>query len=216
MATWQPDFDLSLGAGEAVRARSQPRRFERNQFLFHAEDSSDGVFLILAGCVAVRLGTESGNVATIAVVGEGECLGEQSLLADGGRRSATAVALCRVDSLFLSRAALNELRQQDASINYFLASVLDSRLRRVTDRLIEALYTPAPHRVIRRVLELATQFPLEAPIPLTQDDVASMAGTTRPTVNRALRAAEAAGAVRLTRGAIQVLDTAALANLVET
>jgi CRP-like cAMP-binding protein len=43
-------------------------------------------------------------------------------------------------------------------------------------------------------------------LPITQDDLASMAGTTRPTVNRVLKAAEADGLVALARGRIEVLD----------
>ena len=42
-------------------------------------------------------------------------------------------------------------------------------------------------------------------VPITQEDLATMAGTTRPTVNRVLRRLEEAGAVALARGRIEVL-----------
>ena len=50
-------------------------------------------------------------------------------------------------------------------------------------------------------------------IPLTQDDVAHMAGTTRPTANKVLRSGEDKGVLRISRGCIEILDTAALAKL---
>ena len=50
-------------------------------------------------------------------------------------------------------------------------------------------------------------------IPLTQEEIGSMAGTTRPTVNRALRAAQEAGVVDLARGRIRVLDVDGLRAL---
>ncbi|MCY7374124.1 MAG: helix-turn-helix domain-containing protein [Spirochaetaceae bacterium] len=45
---------------------------------------------------------------------------------------------------------------------------------------------------------------------MTQEDLATMAGTSRPTVNRVLRGMEDAGVLRLGRGRIEVLDVAAL------
>jgi CRP-like cAMP-binding protein len=49
-------------------------------------------------------------------------------------------------------------------------------------------------------------------IPLTQEELASMAGTSRATVNRVLGDAEAAGAVAVKRMRISVIDPTALEN----
>ena len=43
-------------------------------------------------------------------------------------------------------------------------------------------------------------------IPLTQEDLAGLAGTSRATVNRALREEESRGTVKLGRGKTTVLD----------
>jgi CRP/FNR family transcriptional regulator, cyclic AMP receptor protein len=43
-------------------------------------------------------------------------------------------------------------------------------------------------------------------VPLTQEDVAAMAGTSRATVNRVLRDEQRRGAVALARGRVSVLD----------
>jgi CRP-like cAMP-binding protein len=47
-------------------------------------------------------------------------------------------------------------------------------------------------------------------VPLTQEDIASLAGTSRATVNRVLREEEKRGTVSLGRGRTVVLDLAAL------
>jgi CRP-like cAMP-binding protein len=49
-------------------------------------------------------------------------------------------------------------------------------------------------------------------IPLTQDALASLAGASRATVNRVLRAVAADGLLELRRGRIVVLDVAGLAR----
>jgi CRP-like cAMP-binding protein len=47
-------------------------------------------------------------------------------------------------------------------------------------------------------------------LPLTQSELAEMAGATRPTVNKVLRTLEDAQVIALGRGSVQVLDRAAL------
>jgi CRP-like cAMP-binding protein len=65
------------------------------------------------------------------------------------------------------------------------------------------------------VLELAHVFGAAPPvsIPLIQEDIAALAGTSRATVNRVLRDAERRGIVELRRGRTVLLDPDALARL---
>jgi CRP-like cAMP-binding protein len=67
------------------------------------------------------------------------------------------------------------------------------------------------------VLELAHVFGDAPPIaiPLIQEDIAALAGTSRATVNRVLREAERRGIVELRRGRTVVLDADALARLAQ-
>jgi CRP-like cAMP-binding protein len=195
-----------------VLDRCVRRRFARRQALFHHGDPSDGMHLITSGRVVIRISTPSGEEASLVVSGPGESVGEQSLLVSGGRRSASAVALEPVETMFLSRSAFDSLRAEDTDFDRVLLSVLTARVLRLTDQLIEALFVPAPSRVLRRVADAAGLYG-DGVIPLTQEDIASMAGSTRPTVNRTLRAAQQAGVVDLARGKIRVLDIDGLRRL---
>jgi len=211
------DWPLLQGVDDEVRraflGQTQRRRFARRQALFHEGDLSDGMYLIELGWVAVRLTTPLGDIATVAVVGPGEPLGEQSLVENGGRRSTSALSLTPVETMYFGRETFDELRQLHPSVDRFLAALFDDRLRRLSARLVEALYLPAPTRVMRRIAELAEVFGTDSAIPLTQHDIASLAGTTRPTVNRLIRQAEEAGAVRTQRGHLLVLDRDLVAKL---
>jgi CRP/FNR family transcriptional regulator, cyclic AMP receptor protein len=211
------DWPLLAGLKDDTRrdvlGRARRRRFDRRQALFYEGDPSDGMHLVASGWVAVRVSTPLGDIATVAVVGPHEPLGEQSLLHDDDRRTASAVALAAVETLYLSRADFEAVRTTDPSVDRFLAGLFEERLRRTSARLLEALYVPTPQRVLRRVADVAATFGADGVIPLTQEDVATLAGTTRPTVNRALRKAEEAGAVSLTRGRIRIVDVAALGRL---
>lgn len=195
-----------------VRQSARRRRFTRRQPLFYEGDPSDGMHLVESGWIAVRAAGPLGEDVTLAVVGPGESLGEQSLITEASPRSASALALTAVETLYVSRAVFDELRARQPSVDRFLVVLLDDRLQRLNGRLTEALFVPADQRVLRRLAELACSF-AGGEIPLTQHDLATLAGTTRPTVNRVLRAAGAAGAVKLGRGRIEVLDTALLEQL---
>jgi CRP-like cAMP-binding protein len=87
-------------------------------------------------------------------------------------------------------------------------------VRRLSDLLVEAHYVPAERRVLRRISELAADADGQATppvLPLTQEELSSLAGTSRATVNRVLGDAQARGEVALRRGRIQVLDPHRLA-----
>ena len=78
---------------------------------------------------------------------------------------------------------------------------------------LEALYDPADRRVVRRLAELAALYDdgaVPIVIGLRQDDLATMAGTTRSTTNRVLQQLVDAGVVGVHRGRLEVRDLDAL------
>lgn len=177
--------------------------------IFHDGDPGDVVHLVVRGHVAIRVTTPLGDVATLRVIGPGELFGELALVAPAPRRGG-AVALDPVETLCLHRDQLEAMRRADPSVDRVLIEVLAAEVRRLSARLVEALFAPVEQRVWRCLSELATAFGGSddeiVVIPVTQDDIAQMVGATRPTVNRLLRAAEAAGTVELARGRVEVLD----------
>jgi CRP/FNR family cyclic AMP-dependent transcriptional regulator len=194
-------------------AAARRRTFGRREVLFHEGDPGDSIHLIGRGRVAVRITTPRGDVATIAVLGSGDIVGELALMWDQIERSATVVALEPTETLVLRRTAVDELRRAHAAVDRFFIELFVQRLRQVNSLLVEALFIPAETRVVRRLLAVAQLYgevKQGSVVPLTQEDLASLAGTSRETVNRVLRAAEHAGTVSLARSRIQLLDPAAL------
>lgn len=206
------DWPLLEGVADEDRTRvlsaAVRRRFARNEVVFHDGDPGDTLHLLAKGRVAVRVTTPLGDVALLAVLGAGEVFGEQALISAGARRAGTVIALEPVETLALVRAQFDGLRRRHPSVDRFLVRVLEERLARVSARLLEALYLPADVRVLRRVGELADLYGdgrLPTVVPMTQENLAAMAGTTRSTVNRVLRAAEKRGAVALRRGSTEIV-----------
>jgi CRP/FNR family transcriptional regulator, cyclic AMP receptor protein len=79
----------------------------------------------------------------------------------------------------------------------------------LTSQLMELMFTPAHQRVHREVLrldDLGIATDDNGWIHLGQEELATLTGTTRATVNRALRDAEKAGLLELRRGASRIID----------
>src|SRR3954452_12502281 len=207
---------LSEERRRAVLAAAVRRRYKKGEIVFHDGDPGDALHLIASGRVAVRVTTPMGDVATLQVLGPGECFGEGALLSDGSRRAATVQALEPLQTMVLSRSDFVRLRDDHPDIDALLVDILAARVQQLTTGLTEALYVPAEQRVLRRLAELADLYAdhkATIVIPLTQDDLATMAGTTRPTANRVLNSAEDRGAIALSRGRIEVTDLRALRRL---
>jgi len=208
------EWDLLKGVPDEwareLLGRSQRRRFARREVLFHAGDPAGSLHLIAKGRVAIRVTTPLGDVATLDLLVAGNVLGEMALLAPGGTRSATAVALEPTETHMVDAASFAELRREHPELTEVLVAILATRVRQLNDRLLEALYVPADTRLVRRVLELAGVY--GSVIPLTQEDLAGLTGATRATVNRVLRREEKAGTVALGRGRLSILDREGLAR----
>ena len=193
-----------------VLAQARRRRFGRGEILFHEGDPAASLHLIASGRLAVRVTTPLGDIATVEIVTSGGVVGELALVGPTGMRNATVVALEPTESLSLDAATFAAVRDEHPAVAEVLVHLLAARVRHLTDRLVEAWFVPADTRVLRRVLELTDIYGER--IPLTQEDVAGLAGTTRSTVNRVLRREEQAGTVELGRGRVKVLDRETLAR----
>lgn len=208
---------LSSEDRRRLRAAGRLRRYVRREVIFHEGDPGDTLHFIDDGRVAVRVTTPMGEVVTLSVLGRGDAFGELALLDDNVARTATVVALEPTTTVAIRRDAFHALRAQSPAIDRFLLQMMSSYVRRLSRQVLDALYLPVDQRVVRRLAALSLVYATGKPdggvtIPLTQEDVASLAGTSRATVNRVLHELGDAGIVSVTRGRIVVLDPARLSQ----
>jgi CRP/FNR family transcriptional regulator, cyclic AMP receptor protein len=209
--------DLLRSLGEAERSSvlqaSVRRRFGPGEVVFHQGDPGDALHIVTSGFLVARSSTSLGQVVTLNLFTPGSVFGELALLSPDARRAATVVAIERSDTLVLRREAFEALRRHDRGMDAFLVSVLARRNRDLSAQLMDLLFSPADERVYRRLLlldELPATASRDGWVRATQDDVAAFAGTTRATVNRAMRQVERDGLIELARGRFRILDRAAL------
>jgi CRP/FNR family cyclic AMP-dependent transcriptional regulator len=213
------DSQLFRGLPEAELRRlvsvARRRRFDRGEVVFHRGDPADSLHLVVKGRFTARVATQLGDTVTVAIHGPGEAFGELALVDAGAMRSTTVAAVEAGETLAINRDDFGRVRREHPEVNEVLVRLLAARLRRSSDRLLEALFVPAEARVLRRLRELVELYGKSAPdtlIPLTQEDIAGLAGTSRATANRVLRAEEKRGTLRLARGRTLILDPADIAR----
>jgi CRP/FNR family transcriptional regulator, cyclic AMP receptor protein len=195
------------------------RRFDKGEVVFHGGDPGDTLHFVATGRFCVRVETALGVTAMLALIGPGDYFGILALL-DGTRpqRSASIVALERAETLSVRKDEFEELRHRFPAVNEMLLKAMGEQVRRLSDALVEAMYTPVETRVLRRLLDAARVWDGPVPnsvVPLTQEDLAELAGTTRPTTNKVLRQAEERGWIRVGRGRVQLLDPDSLVKRAE-
>jgi CRP/FNR family transcriptional regulator, cyclic AMP receptor protein len=196
----------------AGRVRARKRIFAKGEVVFHEDDPGDSLHLIEAGLFAVRTSTNSGQSLIINVLTSGDVFGEFAVFSPEGRRTTEVDALVAGRTYSIRREEVaRALREQPDLIGELMGAVVakaDSTRR----RLVELLSVPADLRVIRAVLLVLGLDPSSDVVPLTQNDLASLAATTRPTANHVLREEAERGTLRLARGRISVLDANKLAR----
>ena len=213
------DWPLLAGVpAEEVRlllSVARRRRFARNEVVFHRRDPADSLHLVVKGRFAIRVMTPLGETVTIGVRGDGDAFGEMALVSPDGTRSATVVALEEAETFAVYQGDFQELRKKHPSINEALIAFLASEVRRAERaaargavRPRRAARAPPPQRA-RGALRPGDG---EVEVPLTQEALAEMAGTSRPTVNQVLRDEQERGTIELHRGKTVVLDREALAK----
>jgi len=207
LASLPPDERRTLAAGLRRRA------YRRDEVIFHEGDPADTLHLIAAGHASVRVTMPGGEYVVVAIHGPGDAFGEHALVGGPQSRGATVVALDRCETLSLGRDEFERLRTAYPGVDRFLVDLLARRVDKLNTKLLEALFVPAERRVLRRLLELCELYPADGRgivIPVTQETLASLAGTTRPTANQVLRRLSAAGIVTVSRSQVLVLDRAGL------
>ena len=204
-----PDRDLVL-------SRMSRRTYSVGEMLILDGDVGDSMHIIEQGKVAVRKSTVRGEVVTLTILGPGASFGEQALLSTAARRTAHIVALEPVVTRVMYRSDFEALRRRHPTVERFLVDALAEQVRRLSGQVVDALYLHADQRVVKRLVDLASLYDVgrtAIEIPLRQEDLASMAGITRPTANRVLRQLAATGVITVRRGRTTVLDQAGLRRL---
>src|ERR1700691_2631394 len=154
---------------------------------FSQGDKGDCVFYLQKGRAKLTVISKVGKEATIALLGAGDFLGEESVTAVAGLRLATATAMTACAALKIERKEMiRVIHQEHAFSDIFLAFVLKRSMRTQAD-LVDHLFNSSEKRLARILLLMAevgrSREPLMRIPKVSQESLANMIGTTRSRVS---------------------------------
>jgi len=160
---------------------------KKGQNVFSQGDAATAVFYVQTGKIKLSVISKRGKEATIALLGDGNFLGEESIAAVLLKRVATATALTPATILRIERAEMVRVLHEEQLFSEIFVSYLLARNARVQEDLVDQLFNSSEKRLARALLLMA-QFGKEgAPetvIPtISLETLADMIGTTRSRVN---------------------------------
>lgn len=159
---------------------------KKKQIIFSQGDEPDAMFYIRAGRIKLTVLSKEGKEAVVAILEQGEFLGE-ACLAGQPVQLATAAALEASMVVRIEREAMLRVLQEEPSFSAMFMSYLLTRNVRIQEDLVDQLFNSAEKRLARILLLLAhfgkegKPDPIIAKIP--QETLAEMIGTTRSRVS---------------------------------
>jgi CRP-like cAMP-binding protein len=162
-------------------------QLDPKQAFFTQGDPADSVFYLQKGRVKVTVVSEIGKEATIALVPEGEFVGEGALAAVPGLRLSTATAITDCSALKIVREEMIRAMHEAPDFSDMFMKFLLVRSMRIQADLVDQLFNSSEKR-LARILVLMAEFgqsgePLALLPKISQETLAEMVGTTRSRVS---------------------------------
>jgi CRP-like cAMP-binding protein len=157
------------------------------QIFFTQGDPADSVFYLQKGRARVTVVSANGKEATIALVPEGEFVGEGALAAIPGLCLSTATAITACSALKIVREEMIRAMHEEPEFSDMFMKFLLARSMRIQADLVDQLFNSSEKR-LARILLLMAEFGQsgepQALLPkISQETLAEMVGTTRSRVS---------------------------------
>lgn len=158
-------------------------------------------YIILAGSIKLFTKSNNGEEKVLSLVNSGESFGELSLL-DGRPRSASAQTLETTTLLELSSEQFMALMQSHFDITRGILAELCRRLRQTNEHVNDLTFLDGRTRVLKNLITLANKNGkregniISIHMALNYDELAQMAGVTKPVLSEVIRELEQRGVLQ--------------------
>jgi CRP/FNR family cyclic AMP-dependent transcriptional regulator len=174
---------------------------------------------VVAGSLKIQVTSSEGKGTTLATFSDGCWFGEGTLL-KGDCWPFDAVALYDSRVAMLPASAFHWLLENSFPFNRFLIDQLNSRLGQFISRCEHARLHHTDQHVAHCIGELLDPrlypFPERAQLRMSQEELANLAGVSRAVVNKVLNELARSGIVRISYGAISLIDAQGLRHFSES
>jgi CRP-like cAMP-binding protein len=203
---------LDYPAVEQISRLMLARKVAKNEIIWLEQESAKMVYFPASGLIKLFKISIEGKEQILRLVRPGDCFGCVGVF-NGGSNPENAQAL--VPSLLYGltkdnletflrehqQLAFNTIRSMAIEMHHYLSLIEDLSLRDVKGRLAKML------------LERNSEDVYDAPVMLTQTNMAAMIGTVREVIGKSVKSLEEDGAIRADRRRIVIEDSDALKTI---
>jgi CRP/FNR family transcriptional regulator, cyclic AMP receptor protein len=194
-----------------VVASSRLRTMRRGQIVCTTGDPGDTLIVVVSGQLKIVARSADGVELTLTFLGPHGTLGEVSV-ADGGPRSADVETAADSQLLFVPRQAVRAVCARVPAAADALACAIAATLRRLTEATSDLVFLDLPRRVAKMLVSQPRGDDGVIGQQLTQTEYARQLGSTRQSINLALRGFERRGWIEMNDGSLRIRQPEALAR----
>lgn len=188
-------------------------KYGKNDYVYFEADAANKVFLIEAGKVKIGYYNEDGTEVIHAILRKGELFGEKAILGEEKRNEFAQSIDSKTSICPISVEAMLDLMRDHKTFSLRIYKFLGLRFKKLERRLQLLLFKDAKTRLLEFLDELCEDYGHDCEKtgdsviehPYTQKDIASLIGTSRPTLNTILNELKEENLISFNRKEIRIL-----------
>lgn len=187
--------------------------YKKRDYIYFEQDSANKIYLIDAGKVKIGYYTEDGEEIVKAILTKGEIFGEKAILGID-KRNEFAQSIDNNTSICpVSKDTMYSLMRDNVSVSFKIYKFIGLRMKKLERRLELLLFKDVKTRLLEFLHELCEEYGYDCEEtgdkvivhPYTQKDIASLIGTSRPTLNAVLNELKESKEISFNRKEIRFL-----------
>ncbi|OBQ56441.1 Crp/Fnr family transcriptional regulator [Tamlana sp. s12] len=187
--------------------------FQPRDYIYFEKDHSCKMFLIEKGKVKIGYYTAEGDEVVKAVLRKGDVFGEKALLGEEERNEFAQALLKDTVVCSMKVSVLHDLMRDNKTFSLKIYKLINFRIRKLERRLQLLLFKDVRTRLMEFLQELCDEYgvccektgTVKISHPYTQKDMASLIGTSRPTINTIMNELRDENLIEFNRNEILVL-----------
>ena len=165
--------------------------YKKKDYIYFEEDSSNKVYLIEKGKVKIGYYNEEGDEIVKAILSRGELFGEKATLGENKRDEFAQSIENKTSICPIGVQTMHDLMRNNQTFNFKVYKFIGFKFKKLERRLQLLLFKDTKTRLVEFLDELCIEFGYNCDKtgdhiikhPYTQKDIASLIGTSRPTLN---------------------------------
>lgn len=165
--------------------------YKKGDFIYMEEDKSDKIYLINSGKIKVGYITDEGDEIILAILNKGEIFGEKAIFDNDFRNEFAQVIENQTSVCSVTQDVMAELLKNNDDFNVSIYKFIGYRFKKLERRIQLLLFKDTKTRLKEFIKELSNDYGEVNPIskeiiikhPYSQKELATLIGTSRPTLN---------------------------------